>query len=347
MQTMAAPVHFRLDGIAETLAVAPPAGEQATFRAGEVEVVLEQQTTPDDSDSEDCLVVARVTREVDDETYGEFLRRLEIEADPPAPPESPTNINLDLFEWYFDPPVAVAALCESVYEELHGAASRLVQLLRWLFNRPWPAQPLGSAQLSWSLDGASWESAPSKPTEPAVFGDMGATLEPEGIEILERIWHDSRHSEPLARQIFLEAYALADPNPRAALVLAVAAAEIAVKQFAAAQSPRESEAWLISKQQSPPLLMLLRDYLPFFTDKRTVDGTAVPKHLRSTLHDAVEARNHIVHQGHSGYDEEQLADVFVAVNDLLYLLDWFAGHRWAFRHLQTNTKAAYHNDEGS
>lgn len=111
-----------------------------------------------------------------------------------------------------------------------------------------------------------------------------------------------------------------------------------MKQFAALRSGQESEAWLISKLPSPSLRRLLREYLPFFTEKRTHDKQAVPKHLVSTLHQAAEDRNDIVHQGVKGYDEEQLAEVFVAVNDLLYLLDWFDDRAWAFEHLQDETK---------
>ena len=65
---------------------------------------------------------------------------------------------------------------------------------------------------------------------------------------------------------------------RASLVLAVAAAEVAIKQFAATHSGRESEAWLISKLPSPSIRVLLKDYMPFFTDKRTTDGFA-PRRL--------------------------------------------------------------------
>jgi hypothetical protein len=332
--------------VAELLDLAPPAGEQAIFRADGVEVALEYRTTPDGHASEDCLVVASGSREVSDEAYAEFEHQLEIlrTTHPPPKPLGSIRSGLippELVRWHVNPPASVVALCDDVRDELHGAASRLVQLLRWLFNRPWPSWPLGSPQLSWSLDGNEWNWAPDRPTQPDVFGNEGGTLTSEGTQALEAIWRERAISEPLARQIFLEAYALADENPRAALVLVVAAAEVAVKQFAARQSAHESEAWLISKLPSPPILTLLRDYVPFFTNKRSNDGRAVPRHLRSALHEAAEARNGIVHQGDSGYDEEQLASVFVTVNDLLYLLDWFAGHDWAFEHLQRETRAAY------
>lgn len=65
-------VYFKLEGVAETLEVAPPAGELATFRQGEVEVTLELRKTPEGTESDDCLVVATVSREVVNDAYDAF-----------------------------------------------------------------------------------------------------------------------------------------------------------------------------------------------------------------------------------------------------------------------------------
>jgi len=279
---MAGLVYFRLNGIAETLEIAPPAGEQAIFKHDDVDVTLELRMTPDRQESDDCLVVACVAREVADEVYRELEQQLEmIHAEAARPSDVVGGIRFlapSEVRWLIEPPPAVVAVCDDVRDELFGAASRLVRFLRWRFNRPWPAQPLRAVELLWSLDAARWEPAPRKPLSPATFGDVGRELTPESVEIIERVWREGEISEPLARQIFLEAYTLADENPRASLVLAVAAAEVAIKQFAATHSGRESEAWLISKLPSPSIRVLLKDYMPFFTDKRTTDGFA-PRRL--------------------------------------------------------------------
>ncbi len=269
---MAGLVYFRLAGVAEALEIAPPAGELATFRLGEVEVTLELRRTPEGNESDDCLVVATVSREVVDDAYGAFSAHRDATLAAVAPPADPSGMFTPLPEhevlWLAYPPESVAALCRDVRSELHGEAARLVQILRWLFNRPWPAQPLGRARLEWSLNGDDWFAKPGGLSSPATFGSEGRELTPDGIKMIERLWQRGDPSEPLARQIFLEAYALSYENPRAALVLAVVAAEVGVKQFAALRSGQESEAWLISKLPSPSLRRLLREYLPFFTDKR-------------------------------------------------------------------------------
>jgi hypothetical protein len=340
---VAAVVHFRLEGQVD-LDVAPPTGDRAAFRRGDVEVTLEKKVEPPGYLSGECLIVARTSRESPDEVYRILTERLEPDPEPVLKPGSGGRgrvLSEREGRWLFHPPESVVRFCDDVGGELHTEAARLVQLLRWVFDRPWPAKPLGRPQLSWSLDGSDWRPAPDRPDEVPLLGGGDVALGEDEIEFIARIWEAGEVAEPLARQILLEAIELSDDNPRAALVLAVAAAEVGVKQFAAEESPRESEAWLIAKIASPPLRRLLKDYLPFFTDKATQDGSAVPKHLRRALDDAVEARNDVVHQGGTGYSVGLLGPVLVAVNDLLYLLDWFAGNDWAFGYLQQETQQEY------
>ena len=175
---------------------------------------------------------------------------------------------------------------------------------------------------------------------PDSFG-TGSELDESAVESLNQMWGSRDVAEPLARQVLLEAQELAVENPRAALVLAVTAAEMGVKQFAARQA-RESEAWLLNNLASPPLATLLKEHLPFFTEKHTTDGHAVPKRLRRAVAKAVEKRNKVVHRGDDAdYDVSSLPQVLADINELLYLLDWFAGHDWAFDHLQPATQRAY------
>lgn len=112
------------------------------------------------------------------------------------------------------------------------------------------AQPLGDATLYCSLDGSLWDIAPSRHVDLPYLGGGDVLLNDEWVEFVASIWESGEIAEPLARQIFLEGVALADENPRAALVLAVAAAEVGLKQFAAERSDRPSEAWLIRSQHT-------------------------------------------------------------------------------------------------
>src|SRR4051812_14467214 len=100
-------VHFRLDGIADALDVAPATGESAIFQRGEVEVALELRVTKDGYASDDCLVLARVSREVGGDVYLEFERQLErLGAEAGSPPMQ-TGSSIPLSHsmiWLLEPP---------------------------------------------------------------------------------------------------------------------------------------------------------------------------------------------------------------------------------------------------
>ena len=151
--------------------------------------------------------------------------------------------------------------------------------------------------------------------------------------------------EPVARQILIEAVSLRHENPRAAYVIAFAAAEIGIKQFAIQRS-QPSEAWLIDTGPSPSMAKLLTGYLPRLTETRTSDRAApIPKHLLKRLDRAMEKRNDLTHTEEPPPSTEEVAELLSSVNDLLYLLDWFAGQEWALAHLSEETRAAYPEGE--
>lgn len=342
-------VHFRLEAKAAGLAVAPPAGERARFERDDVAISLEIETA-EQGETDDCLIIATTARAVSAKVFRllEDLRSLRLDEGEPGELEIAgravrfewKELSDREFAWLLDPPEPVVSICADIADELQAEAARLITLARWILNRPAPAHPLSHVRLFWSFDGAGWSRAPTRPLDLPTFGGPEIELDESGVDLLRRIWERGAVREPIARQILLEAVALSSENQRAALVLAIAAAEVGVKRFAA-ESTNESEAWLISVLPTPPLHRLIRDYLPFYTDKRAADGQAVPKHVRRVLHSAVEARNEVVHRGAGDYPPEQLAELLVAVNDLLYLLDWFGGKEWAFTHLQKETQQAY------
>jgi hypothetical protein len=234
--------------------------------------------------------------------------------------------------------------------ELRRVASRVVQLLRWHLNRMRPAYPLARAQVDWSLDQVVWHGVPEKPTSWTPFGEWEEfSLSDSGIGIVQRLLASESVVEPLSRQLLLEAVELRASNPRASLVLAVAAAEVGVKQFAGSRSASVSEDWLLSSLPSPPLHKLWSvDYLGLYTNVRTrekpdQDGKlrVIPLPVRQVLGKAVEERNEAVHAGAPPPDEEMLTACLAATNDFLYALDWFAGHQWAFACIRDEVRAEW------
>jgi hypothetical protein len=71
---------------------------------------------------------------------------------------------------------------------------------------------------------------------------------------------ESGQQEPVAHQLFREAWELRSSNPRSAIAIGIAAAEIGVKDLIAVVVPNAH--WLVKETPSPPVVRILREYLP-------------------------------------------------------------------------------------
>jgi hypothetical protein len=148
----------------------------------------------------------------------------------------------------------------------------------------------------------------------------------------------SDSDEPLAHQLFREAWQQRRENPRSALVIGIVAAEAGVKRFIATAVPQS--AWLIEETQSPPLIKIITNYLPMLFSP-SEDGYIwlMTKSAYRAIQRGVEARNKIVHTGSVPTDLEDvltrsvLEDLLNCVRDLLWLLDYYAGAVWAFERI--------------
>jgi hypothetical protein len=86
---------------------------------------------------------------------------------------------------------------------------------------------------------------------------------------------ESGDQEPVAHQLFREAWELRRSNPRSALAIGIAAAEIGVKDLIASLIP--DTRWLVKETPSPPVVKILREYLPMLPVRgRLKDKTLKP-----------------------------------------------------------------------
>ena len=236
-------------------------------------------------------------------------------------------------------PPPAAAYFEDMLAILRAEGRRFIRSLRWRFN-------LGLAARDITDEGLWWFTADEKAHRPAVVNQIElpkpwaaeAILTDEDLQFAES--HDGGFvGEPLARELLFEAVDLQFSNPRAALVLAVTAAEVGVKSFVAGHG--EAVGWFVTEAEAPPVTRLIRDLLPLLTERRTKDGRVVPLALRQQLQTAIEQRNAIVHRGDVSPGAIELNDSIRAVNDFLFLLDWLSGHEWAFDHMADGTRACW------
>jgi len=137
-------------------------------------------------------------------------------------------------------------------------------------------------------------------------------------------------AEPMGHTLYREAWAQQDQNPRSALVVGVAGFEVGVKQCIARLVPEAR--WLIEYSPSPPVPLILRKYLPMLAcGAECSPDTLLPsKPILRILDEAVECRNAVVHRGAPPPDPATLRTMLLAIRHILYLVDGYSGHAWAF-----------------
>jgi HEPN domain-containing protein len=230
-----------------------------------------------------------------------------------------------------------------VARQLVSTATDIFGLIRWRRAMPGPIEALwsrGIEGIEWLDDTGNWHRLPPDikfEMDPAYILPRST---PEEITDLEAM-AASGIREPLAHSLFREAQRASGQREYAsALVMAIAALEIGVKQLIGTLVP--GAEWLALHSPSPPLEQILRDYFPTILADESVGGyVASPTaHLMETVRDAVFSRNVTVHRGHGELQPDFIARVLGAVADILWMCDYFTGQKWALPNLSEQTRAA-------
>lgn len=147
-------------------------------------------------------------------------------------------------------------------------------------------------------------------------------------------------SEPVAHSLFREAWEQRIQNPRSAVVVGVAALEVGVKQCVADLAP--ATAWLVENLPSPPAVKILADYLPSLPARQNFAGKALPppESILRTLERAVQVRNRMAHVTGDPPKSPFVREALEGIRDVLWLLDYYRGQRWALDHIRAETRAA-------
>jgi hypothetical protein len=230
------------------------------------------------------------------------------------------------------------SFADAVRSELSDIARRTALVLRWRADAEGPHDPFSSAGMSWSTDRGFWHPMPSNrsvlfiPTK--LVKQSGAIAESvQGIVA-------ARNGAPLHHALFLEAWGQYSANPRSAIVVGMAAAELAVKHCIAVLVP--GAEWLATNIPTPPLEKILREYLPLLPARHLIDGNVKPppKGVMETLKKAVTIRNSLAHAGTVSPTRETAEQILKAIRDLLWLLDYYGGHEWAFDYISQPSREA-------
>lgn len=158
---------------------------------------------------------------------------------------------------------------------------------------------------------------------------------------------DSGVRPPIGVSLLREARDLWPGNSRSALVLAVAAVEIGVKQCIAELSP--DMGWLLENTQTAPLGDLVQHVLtPIVLARHDLAPYAPPENIHKVLREANQARNTLVHRPRRKADRSEnqarrqlqflvLEELLNTVADVLFLCDFYAGREWAINRVRSVT----------
>ena len=237
-------------------------------------------------------------------------------------------------------------LCDysgDVTRELNRTVTRIFGLIRWRRAMLGPVEALyfrGFEGLGWCDDSGNWHTLPPDFQLGArrPYGvPLSKTEEIADIEVLGAL---GIH-EPLAHALLRQGQEASTRREYAsALVMAIAALEIGVKQLIGTLIP-EAE-WLALHTPSPPVVDILRDYLPKIRADESIGGyvTSPPAEILEILKNAVFARNVTVHRGQGELSQDFIARVLGAVADVLWMCDYFTGQKWALQNLSEQTRSA-------
>jgi hypothetical protein len=233
-------------------------------------------------------------------------------------------------EYYPDPFVSFV---DTVSKKLSSVGRALVSVLRWRYAQEGPPSPIGNRGLFYSdNNGNSWHLLPRRYS-------ICVVTPPHSVLQLHKIDHDeilgfleSNSQEPVGHELLREAKELQHSSPRSAVLIAVSAVEVAAKSVIAGKV--SDAAWLVETMQAPPVVDILIDYFPrLFPGKKQFYEPTKKRGIIKTIHDAVYIRNQMVHKGYPPPREEKVAEIIAAVQELLWVCDYYAGHGWAELHI--------------
>ncbi len=239
-------------------------------------------------------------------------------------------------------PPPLQTFINEVARDLTTAATCVIKLVRWRYDLPAPHRPVVYPLIEWSENGEHWHPIPapatSVPLQP--FSPPGWEMQPVLTDLL-----NEGATEPLGHELYREAWHQRHSNPRSALLVAIAAAEIHCKQCITSLAPDTS--WLLGHLQSPRLVDLIWGYLPQLAPRFRGEGALLlpptekngkpTGKLYSALMKGVKIRNDVVHTEASPPKTSTVQQVLEAVADLLWVLDYYGGRTWALQHVSETT----------
>jgi hypothetical protein len=236
------------------------------------------------------------------------------------------------------------AAIDKIYEDLSSLLKSTIDMFRWRHGLI--GGPVGGREAFYSEGGKRWLKASLvRGIELKIGFPFKSSLKDVPSGEIVRLVEEGK-GEPVAHQLFREAWALRDSNPASALVIGMAAAELGVKDLIAALVPNAQ--WLAKEIPSPPLMKILREYIPNLPVRARFKDKALkpPKELITLINRGTEFRNNLVHRGGAPPNRRVLREILRAVRDVLWICELYAGEPWAGSHVSANTTIQWRESGG-
>jgi hypothetical protein len=117
--------------------------------------------------------------------------------------------------------------------------------------------------------------------------------------------------------------------------------EAGIKELIADLVPQAE--WLARNAPTPPIYDILKNYLPTLPVRGKINGRvpAPPERILGTIRNWVLRRNILVHGSKRlNIDPDNLAELLIAVRDVLWLCDYYRGSEWTIDYLSSETREA-------
>jgi hypothetical protein len=236
----------------------------------------------------------------------------------------------------------VRKITDDLFIQLRTLSQSTITTFNWTYGLDSPPAPCPSVRShAWySEDGEKWLQYSEVRSVRLLVEESTHSIFASSVKTDEVVRKVEAGAEiPLSRQLFYEAWSQVGTNPRSALVIGVAAAEVGLKRLIATLVPGTD--WLMEEIQTPPVGKILRHFLPTLPirAKRTDGGPILPPtKLIRQIEKAVGYRNKVVHVGAPPPSRQELALTLRAISDLLWLCDVYMGEHWAMKHVSLETK---------
>jgi hypothetical protein len=238
-------------------------------------------------------------------------------------------------------PLEVQALVDDVRLKLTGPAFRFLYLIRWQQGTDFGSRIISGASLFWNTGEPKFHAVPSRLQAPFEVGmSRGVEWESCNQAAIEQLWGDAQSGEPLGHRLLRSAASLQDESPEAAILILATALEAGIKSHVCRLEP--ANKWLMEKMPSPPIPVILSEYLPKLHAQKNKDASLLEK-VKPWVEEVREIfrkRNVTAHTGSKPSLSEEFRHYVEKASDVLYLLDVIEGHEWAKQRVSPELCAA-------